>query len=187
MTPRDTVNLLTLVAHLCPAMRIEERTAEGWHLALGDLAPEDCVAAVRQLAREKPFIAPSDIAQRVEQIRTERLRTANLIYEPEPGETVIDFQARLRAKQAAAAAGQLPPTRPVLALPPGTSAPMPDVLGHVLDAYRDERNPPALRVRCPFCGSRPGQWCERWKRRQKVSVVGFLHPSRKDAAAVGAQ
>ena len=37
MTPTEAVDLVELVASMCPAMRMEPKTGEAWYLLLGDL------------------------------------------------------------------------------------------------------------------------------------------------------
>lgn len=191
MIPRETLNLVRLVANLCPAMRVEEHTAEAWHLVIGDLEAEDCVAAVRMVAARKPFIAPSDIVEQVKTIRSRRLDEANHVFEPRPDEDPRQQIDRLAAERRTAASNVLP-FRPRLALPaPAEPVQLPPTIAKLVGDVRAARNHPALAITCPWeaCRAQAGRWCEKHTgsgHLGKRPVTGFLHPSRIDAATPAA-
>lgn len=186
MIPRETLTLVRLVASLCPAMRVEEHTAEAWHLVIGDIDAEDAVAAVRAIAARKPFIAPADIVEQVAAIRARRLDAANHVFEPRPDETPEQQAERLRDERRAAASNVIP-FRPRLQLAaPAGPVQLPASIAKLVGDVRAARDHPALKIRCPWeaCHAPAGRWCEKHggDGRGKRPVTGFLHPSRVEAA-----
>lgn len=189
MEQRDTLNLVDRVAHLCPAMRIETETWKAWHDVIGHLDAEDALAACRQIAARKPFIAPADIIETVETIRRKRADAAGHIFEPRDGESDADAMQRLRHERALAASGQLAAQPLRLALAPGQNGPvrLPDTIAKVVGKVREARENPARKIPCPvaWCPAQAGQWCERRQGGNGTQpVAGFLHPSRCEAAGV---
>lgn len=73
MTPGEVVILARYVKACCPQQVIDEFTPDAWHDLLGDLRLEDCRAAVTDVARMQPFVAPSEIRGRVKEVRQGRL------------------------------------------------------------------------------------------------------------------
>lgn len=191
MTPQELAVLGRYVKALCPAQKFDEYTPDAWLMVLGEFEFEDCKTVLPRIAQGRPFIAPSDIATAVRELRARRHESANLIYEPRPDEGVSDFLARARGANRDAASGNVIPIRPGIALPPGQAALPPPSIANVVQQVREERagKHPALAVACPWeaCSAQVGAWCE--KRTPSSSkpkaVPGFVHPARCDA--VGAQ
>ena len=65
MTHAETVLLTRYVKACCPQQAIDRYTPDAWHDLLGDLAPEDCRAAVVTVAKRQPFVAPAEIRAEV--------------------------------------------------------------------------------------------------------------------------
>lgn len=103
MTPKETVLLARYVKACCPQQKFDEYTADAWFDVLGELPLSDCKAAVTALAREQPFIGPSEIWGEVRRIRRERIKDAGGVPAPPP-DLLDDPQAYGRALQAAATA-----------------------------------------------------------------------------------
>ncbi len=61
MTREETVLLTRYVRACCPQQAIDKYTPDAWHDLLGDLELADCRAAVGTIARQQPFVAPSEI------------------------------------------------------------------------------------------------------------------------------
>jgi hypothetical protein len=74
MRPDETVLLTAYVKACCPQQAIGEYTPDAWHDLLGDLRLEDCRAAVAEVAKRQPFVAPAEIRAEVARVRQERLR-----------------------------------------------------------------------------------------------------------------
>ena len=73
MTPSETVMLTRYVAACCPQQQIDDYTPDAWYDLLGDLDMADCRAAVREVGKRQPFIAPAEIRAEVRRIRNDRL------------------------------------------------------------------------------------------------------------------
>jgi hypothetical protein len=73
--PTEVVVLTEYVKQCCPqqAKNFGEYTADAWHDLLGDLRFADCRAAVTDIAKRQPFVAASEIRDRVREIRMDRL------------------------------------------------------------------------------------------------------------------
>lgn len=93
MTRTEAVQLVALVASISPAMRIEDTTADAWHLVLDDLRLADCVEAVKRIARRERWIAPADIRAEVRVVRDERIDRA-APYEPDSGLSLLEWRKR---------------------------------------------------------------------------------------------
>jgi hypothetical protein len=98
MTPDETLVLARYVKACCPQQTMDKYTPDAWHDLLGDLSFEDCRAAVVEVARRQPFVAPSEIRDGVKAIRSERLRVTPV---PAPPAELLDdadaYRAYLRA------------------------------------------------------------------------------------------
>lgn len=79
MTPTEAVDLVELVAAMCPAMRMEEKTGEAWYLLLGDLDYPEAVAAAAAVGRTARFITPADIRAQIQATRTRAARTRDSV------------------------------------------------------------------------------------------------------------
>ena len=187
MTPQEIAVLGRYVKALCPAQKFDEYTPDAWLMVLGGLEFADCQEVLPRIAQGRPFIAPSDIAAAVKELRVSRLSAANVIYEPHPEESVTDFLARARGITRAAAGGQIAPSRPTLALPAGGAAFAPPEIGRIVSEVRATRGHPALKAACPWeaCLAQPGAWCEKpVGKSSRRALAGFLHPARCTAAGV---
>ena len=109
MTPPETVLLTEYVRACCPQQAIGEYTPDAWHDLLGDLSLADCKAAVAQVARRQPFVAPAEIRAEIKHARSERLRETEI---PPPPPELLDnpaaYRAALRASAVAIADGRDP-------------------------------------------------------------------------------
>jgi len=111
MTPTETVVLTEYVQACCPQQAIGEYTSDAWHDLLGDLTLADCRAAVAEVAKRQPFVAPSEIRAEVHRIRDARLQTTEI--PPPPPELLDDpdaYSAALHAAAVAIADGRDPGT-----------------------------------------------------------------------------
>lgn len=62
MTPTQTVQLVTIISQLWPSMKLNEFTADAWHLVLEDLDHDDARGAVIALTKARSgYITPHDI------------------------------------------------------------------------------------------------------------------------------
>jgi hypothetical protein len=94
MTPTEAVALTEYVQACCPQQIIGEYTPDAWHDLLGDLSLADCRAAVVEVAKRQPFVAPAEIRAEVRRIRNDRLAREVL---PAPPHELTDEPARYRA------------------------------------------------------------------------------------------
>lgn len=122
MTPTEAVDLVELVASMCPAMRMEEKTGEAWYLLLGDLEFAEAVAAAAIVGREQRFIAPADIRaqvtasrKRAAEARASSVAVALAVPDADPDD-VPGYLAALRAGRLTAAPHELLRTRDLRAL-----------------------------------------------------------------------
>lgn len=109
MTPKETVLLTRYVKACCPQQRMDEYTPDAWHDLLGDLSLADCRAAVCEVAKNQPFVAPCEIRAEVKRVREARITAADI--PPPPPELIRDpaaYHAALRAGRVAAADGRDP-------------------------------------------------------------------------------
>lgn len=187
MNKEQTAIIIAAVKALCPAQKMAELTPDLWHAVLGDLDFADARLAVANLGQRLSFISPAEIYTEVRSIRSDRINSASLVYEPEPDESVEDFRRRLAAQREAAASGQIPAGPPRLELPPGQQpGTVPLQIGQIVEQVRADRRHPALNVGCTWCGAQPGRWCEKRRpgQRGKQTVTGFVHPARCKAVNV---
>lgn len=73
MTPTECVAVTRLVKAVCPAQVFDEFTADTWCDLLADVRLADAQEAVKRLGQRQRFIAPSEIRDEVDAIRSERL------------------------------------------------------------------------------------------------------------------
>src|SRR5690349_8618255 len=109
MTPKEAVLLTRYVKACCPQQQIDEYTPDAWHDLLGDLSLADCRAAVAEVAKRQPFVAPSEIRAEVKRTREARITAAKI--PPPPPELTNDpdaYSAALHAARVAAADGRDP-------------------------------------------------------------------------------
>ena len=109
MTPKEAVLLTRSVQACCPQQHIDEYTSDAWYDVLGDLTLADCKAAVAEVTRHQPFIAPSEIRAEVRRVRDARIDAADI--PPPPPERTSDpaaYTAALHASRVAAADGRDP-------------------------------------------------------------------------------
>jgi len=57
----ETIALTRYVQALCPAQKLDQYSADAWHDVLGDLPLGLAKKAAAMCARQKPFVAPSEI------------------------------------------------------------------------------------------------------------------------------
>jgi len=98
VTPTETVALTRYVKACCPQQQIDDYTPDAWFDLLGDLSLADCLAAVREVCKRQPFIAPAEIRTEVRRVRRERL--AREIVPAPPSELTDEpgrYQAALQA------------------------------------------------------------------------------------------
>lgn len=72
MNDRDMAILVRTVRALCPAQKFDEFTPDAWMLVIGDMPFDEASTAVRTLARQQPFIGPSDIVSEIGKARRSR-------------------------------------------------------------------------------------------------------------------
>lgn len=63
MTRAETVRLLAFLAAVNPAMRVEEGTAEAWHLVLAQAPANPVMEAARRLVTTQRWVAVCDVVQ----------------------------------------------------------------------------------------------------------------------------
>lgn len=95
MTPTEAVALTRYVKACCPQQVIDEFTPDAWHDLLGDLDANDCLAAVREVTKRQPFIAPAEIRAEVNRVRRDRLERQ--IVSPPPA-AIADNPGQYRAE-----------------------------------------------------------------------------------------
>lgn len=141
MTPSETVALTRYVKACCPQQQIDQYTPDAWFDLLGDLESADCLAAVREVCKRQPFIAPAEIRAEVRRVRRERL--AHEIIPAPPAELTDEpgrYQAALKAevkrvadgfglpKAVAALSGEMPPPAAEVRKALGAALPPPERL-----------------------------------------------------------
>jgi len=109
MKDTETVLLTRYVKACCPQQHFDSYTPDAWHKLLGDLLFADCEAAVTELAKSQPFIAPCDIRAEVKRVREARILTAEIpAPPPELTNDLAAYSAALYAARVAAADGRDP-------------------------------------------------------------------------------
>lgn len=96
MKPTETVMLTEYLRQVCPqqARSLGEYTGDVWHDLLGDLELAECRAAVVEVGKRQPFVAPSEIREEVFRARADRL-LRNPVPDP-PAELLDDPEAYRR-------------------------------------------------------------------------------------------
>lgn len=187
MNTQEIRALVGAVHALCPAQKFDEYTPDAWAMVLGEFSLADCREVLPTVGQGRAFIAPTDIATAVKELRTRRLDAANLIYEPQPDETPDQMRHRMRELRRAAADGNVIPLRPALT-GPSTPAAIPTEIGRIVTERREKHaeRRQLLAVRCPWCGAAPGVPCEipnlGGDRRAQQLRSTHVHPSRAEAA-----
>ncbi|ONK09490.1 hypothetical protein [Streptomyces sp. MP131-18] len=149
----QTADLLELLSAANVLNRLDDRTPDVWHAALGDLPYRDCMAAAADLIRTQQWVKISDIRNAV---RERRAAAASDFVGPGLSAEVPDadpddvpaYLAALRGQRVRAASGLEQP-RPVAALVSG--------VGRSIPAER--RAPGAMSVVCPRCQTPIGKGC----------------------------
>jgi hypothetical protein len=114
----EVVGLLGFVRAFCPAQKMDDYTPDAWLLALRDLSLDDCKAAVVEIAKREPWIAPADVRKEVRRAREDRLSRVPEIAVPDADpDDVAAYQRALREDRYRVAEGLKP--RPVAALVAG--------------------------------------------------------------------
>jgi hypothetical protein len=127
MTPTEAVMLTEYVQACCPQQSIGEYTPDAWHDLLGDLSLADCRAAVAEVARRQPFVAPAEIRAEVRRIRRDRIeRNPAAAPPPELTDDPAKYREALKGSIRRIADG-LSIGRAVAALPSATPAPVAEV------------------------------------------------------------
>ncbi|MFF9205116.1 hypothetical protein ACF1AE_25510 [Streptomyces sp. NPDC014986] len=185
MTPDETVILARYVRALCPQQKFDEYTPDAWHDVLGGYALTDAREAAARVARRQPFVAPSEIADEIGKIRSER--THDFVYEPPAGDTDPDYLKRYRAQLTATGDGQRPPViahelprRPVAALVASLADAIPAPPDHDQPDVTTVRRPGPLGRECPTCRAAIGRPCRIGNTRRTRAP----HEAR-EAAALG--
>ncbi|MER5221864.1 zinc finger domain-containing protein [Streptomyces flaveus] len=153
MTTAETVQLVTLIASICPSTHLEETTettAKNWHPLLADLDAADAHEAVIRLGRQRHHIAAVDIRDEVRAIREERLARDPLPLPDADPDDPRRYRAELLAIVTAIASGQRVERTPAVPAPP------PQALA---GRSRNDLRVRALRVPCPWCKAAPGHPC----------------------------
>lgn len=193
MTPDQTVDLLDLLAAANVLNRLDERTPDVWHAALGDLEYRDCMRAAAHLIRTQQWVKIADIRQAVLAERRDRLERHTEAHPP-PGDTGdATYRPALLAERRAIASGHAEP-QAVPALPPADSDGTPQPTGRaraILAAVGNSVPGPregvvnVLAVACPICHARPGRPCA--SPRNPARRRADAHPARlEDARRVAA-
>lgn len=189
MTENEAIDLSQYVAALCPGQRFNEFTPDAWTEVLGPYDAQDARAAVVQLARRKPFIAPAEIIAEIQAMRDARIAAANVVYDGDPDETSEESVARRRALIRAAGDGHTQPA-PIGRLRALEAAPRPKRAAAMLDAVADSNRPPregavnVLGTPCPKCKARKGRVCTTNGRRRANAHPARLEAARRAAAGL---
>lgn len=70
MTLAETILLCRAIEAMFPAQRLDEQTPEAWAMVLDDIPYGVAMVALRQIAKERTFIAACDIRHTVKRMRT---------------------------------------------------------------------------------------------------------------------
>lgn len=177
MTPDETGDLLELLAAANVLNRLEERTPDVWHAALGDLEYGDCMRAAAILIRTQQWVKIADIRIGVGKLRGENARDIQgpglpaAVPDADPDD-VHAYLAALRQQRTRAGDGLELKPRPMAALLRGVGQKVPD---------KDTPAVGPLGVGCSHCGAKPLHACRSGGDRR----LSLFHPSRIDAARGG--
>lgn len=110
MTPTEAVQLVGIVSQISPAQRIDEYTADAWHMLLDDVELADALEAVRIIGRKQAFIAPAEVLAEVRRIRARRSdgSDATFVYIGDPDDA-LEYRRQLVAHRRAIGNGYQPP------------------------------------------------------------------------------
>lgn len=72
MTAAEAVLLCRFAKACCPQQAIDQYTPDAWHELLRDLTFDDCKAAIVDIVKTQPFVAPAEIRDRVRKLSLER-------------------------------------------------------------------------------------------------------------------
>ncbi|TDB76802.1 hypothetical protein E1264_38095 [Actinomadura sp. KC216] len=183
MTPIEAVVLCRYVKACCPQQQIDEYTPDAWHDLLGDLALDDCKAAVVQVARRQPFVAPAEIREEVRQIRNDRLEAAPESPPPVDPNREADYRRALTEIRYAVAGGRMP----FRAIEGGRARGAgPSKTWRETRSSEDADRTLAQTVPCPveWCPARAGEPCRSGP--LAAPMTGW-HPSRLMAARTEAE
>lgn len=115
-TPTEAVTLCRLAKAMCPQQAVDDFTPDAWHMLLDDIRFEDAKAALVELCKIQPFVAPAEIRTRVRKIRSDRVRAYGPIDVPS-GLSDAEYLEFMRTTTRRIADGetvprpQLPPAR----------------------------------------------------------------------------
>jgi hypothetical protein len=184
----ETADLIELLAAANVLNRLDPKTPEVWAAALGDLEYRDCMQAAAVLIRTAQWVKIADVRDAVHDIRAERIRNANVVYDGQPEETGTQSAANIRALVDAAGDGRFadrtigealitnPPAlrgRALLALESGVGREVPSPRAGVVNV---------LAVACPHCGAPARKTC-----RTRGKSMPDAHPARlEDARRIAA-
>ncbi|RYJ29381.1 hypothetical protein CU044_2122 [Streptomyces sp. L-9-10] len=165
MTPDETVVLARYVRALCPQQKFDEYTPDAWHDVLGNYPLTEARTAAATVARQQPFVSPSEI---ITEIRRRRGNNASDFQGPGLPAAVPDadpddvpaYLAALREQRTSAADGIELKRRPVAELISGVV----DSFGKIPNSDTPAkvarvRRPGPLGVQCPTCRAAIGRPC----------------------------
>ena len=95
MNAREAAMLCRLAKAMCPQQAIDEATPDAWHLLLDDIPFEDAKAALAEVAKRQPFVAPAEIRAKVRQVRDKRIAEYGPIEVPAHIETESGYREYL--------------------------------------------------------------------------------------------
>lgn len=180
----ETADLIELLAAANVLNRLDPKTPEVWAAALSDLEYRDCMLAAAHLIRTAQWVKIADVREAVHDIRAERIREANLVYDGQPHETGEQSAENLRALVDAAASGRTARrtiTQALEAAPPaaavGRRKAMLEAVGQRVPSPR-AGVVNVLGIACPACWSPAGKTCSSRRGRSRADV----HPARLEDA-----
>jgi hypothetical protein len=182
----ETADLVELLAAANVLNRLDPKTPEVWAAALSDLEYRDCMLAAAHLIRTTQWVKIADIRDAVRDIRAERIRAANPVYDGEPHETGDESATNIRALVDAAGSGHLANRTIREALESGEPPAIGGSAKAMIEAVGQRIPSPrvgvvnVLGVGCPHCQARPGQLCTSGTKRKRRHADA--HPSRLEHA-----
>ena len=118
MNHLQTVQLVRVVASLCPNQKLDEYTADAWAMILDDIRYEDAQQAVKDIYRQplgEQWTRKIEASHILDQVR--KTRNAKIVaygpIEPPPDLDPTTYPAWLRQARTAIA-NDTPPDRPIL-------------------------------------------------------------------------
>ena len=178
--------VVRMVAANCPSQKIDEFTAQAWHLPLADIDVKDALVAVGEMAKTYEWIAPRDIVAKVGQMRAARVQQRHIPAPVNPDNT-RDYRRQLLRLIDGMAAGRDPDARLGLdagerdqAVPAGEVEAFRQVRARLGEGGRDaefaHRRAESLKHQCPICAEPPGAVCVSESGRPLVHSPA--HPAR---------